>query len=137
MICDNLCSPVLRKDKLGIVSKWFFYPQLKNYKDNILMKNVLPVKGRYVCSVDTVGEENLVRTPLLQTSKQTKVMRQARIQYQNTNNYDPSLSTDNSADKSLTVGWLLEGIFSSKPDEILEEVCFLFVLHPPQPACKI
>ena len=77
------------------------------------MKNVLPVKGRYVCSVDTVGEENLVRTALLQTSKQTKVMRQARIQYQNTNNYDPSLSTDNSANKSLTVGWLLEGVFQS------------------------
>ena len=113
MICDNLCSPVLREDKLGIVSKWFFYPQLKNYDDNILMKNVLPVKGRYVCSVDTVGEENLVRTALLQTSKQTKVMRQARIQYQNTNNYDPSLSTDNSANKSLTVGWLLEGVFQS------------------------
>ena len=47
----NLCSPVLREDKLGIVSKWFFYPQLKNYDDNILMKNVLPVKGRYVCSL--------------------------------------------------------------------------------------
>ena len=77
------------------------------------MKNVLPVKGRYVCSVDTVGEENLVRTALLQTSKQTKVMRQARIQYQNTNNYDPSLSADNSANKSLTVGWLLEGVFQS------------------------
>ena len=77
------------------------------------MKNVLPVKGRYVCSVDTVGEENLVRTALLQTSKQTKVMRQARIQYQNTNNYDPSLSTDNSANNSLTVGWLLEGVFQS------------------------
>ena len=113
MICDNLCSPVSREDKLGIVSKWFFYPQLKNYDDNILMKNVLPVKGRYVCSVDTVGEENLVRTALLQTSKQTKVMRQARIQYQNTNNYDPSLSADNSANKSLTVGWLLEGVFQS------------------------
>ena len=61
---------------------------------------------------DTVGEENLVRTVLLQTSKQTKVMRQARIQYQNTNNYDPSLSTDNSANKSLTVGWLLEVFFN-------------------------
>ena len=29
MICDNLCSPVLREDKLGIVSKWFFYPSIK------------------------------------------------------------------------------------------------------------
>ena len=75
------------------------------------MKNVLPVKEDMFV-VDTVGEENLVRTAL-QTSKQTKVMRQARIQYQNTNNYDPSLSTDNSADKSLTVRWLLEGVFQS------------------------
>ena len=129
MICDNLCSPVLREDKLGIVSKWFFYPQLKNYDDNILMKNVLPVKGRYVCSVDTVGEENLVRTALLQTSKQTKVMRQARIQYQNTNNYDPSFSTDNSANKSLTVGWLLEGVFNQtlKTEGLLK---ILLITHP-------
>ena len=56
------------------------------------MKNVLPIKGRYVCSLDTVGEEKLKRTVVLQTSMENKLMRQSRIQYQNTQNYDPTLT---------------------------------------------
>ncbi len=112
MICDEQCCPVLREDNLGMVSKWFFYPQLKNYDNNILMKNVLPIKGRYVSSLDTVGEEKFKRTVILQSSPLNKVMRQARIQYQNTQNYDPSLS-NNQLKSRLDVGLLFEGIFQS------------------------
>ena len=92
MVCDEQCCPVVREDNLGVVSKWFFYPTLKNYNNHILMKNVLPIKGRYVCSLDTVGEEKLKRTVVLQTSTENKLMRQSRIQYQNTQNYDPTLT---------------------------------------------
>ena len=66
-----------------------FLSHVKNYDNHILMKNVLPIKGRYVCSLDTVGEEKLKRTVLLQTSLDNKLMRQSRIQYQNTQNYNP------------------------------------------------
>ena len=112
MICDDQCCPVVREDNLGIVSKWFFYPMLKNYNNHILMKNVLPIKGRYVCSLDTVGEEKLKRTVVLQTSHENKLMRQSRIQYQNTQNYDPTL-TGNQIKNKLNVGLLYEGIFQS------------------------
>ena len=112
MICDDQCCPVVREDNLGIVSKWFFYPMLKNYNNHILMKNVLPIKGRYVCSLDTVGEEKLKRTVVLQTSQENKLMRQSRIQYQNTQNYDPTL-TGNQIKNKLNVGLLYEGIFQS------------------------
>ena len=112
MICDDQCCPVVREDNLGIVSKWFFYPMLKNYNNHILMKNVLPIKGRYVCSLDTVGEEKLKRTVVLQTSQENKLMRQSRIQYQNTQNYDPKL-TGNQIKNKLNVGLLYEGIFQS------------------------
>ena len=76
------------------------------------MKNVLPIKGRYVCSLDTVGEEKLKRTVVLQTSMENKLMRQSRIQYQNTQNYDPTL-TGNQIKNKLNVGYLFEGIFQS------------------------
>ena len=112
MICDDQCCPVVREDNLGIVSKWFFYPMLKNYDKHILMKNVLPIKGRYVCSLDTVGEEKLKRTVLLQTSLDNKLMRQSRIQYQNTQNYNPTL-TENQVKIKHNVGLLFEGIFQS------------------------
>ena len=112
MVCDEQCCPVVREDNLGVVSKWFFYPTLKNYNNHILMKNVLPIKGRYVCSLDTVGEEKLKRTVVLQTSIENKLMRQSRIQYQNTQNYDPTL-TGNQIKKKLNVGYLFEGIFQS------------------------
>ena len=112
MVCDVQCCPVVREDNLGVVSKWFFYPMLKNYNNYILMKNVLPIKGRYVCSLDTVGEEKLKRTVVLQTSMENKLMRQSRIQYQNTQNYDPTL-TGNQIKKKLNVGYLFEGIFQS------------------------
>ena len=112
MVCDEQCCPVVREDNLGVVSKWFFYPTLKNYNNHILMKNVLPIKGRYVCSLDTVGEEKLKRTVVLQTSMENKLMRQSRIQYQNTQNYDPTL-TGNQIKKKLNVGYLFEGIFQS------------------------
>ena len=109
MVCDEQCCPVVREDNLGVVSKWFFYPTLKNYNNHILMKNVLPIKGRYVCSLDTVGEEKLKRTVVLQTSIENKLMRQSRIQYQNTQNYDPTL-TGNQIKNKLNVGYLFEGI---------------------------
>ena len=112
MVCDEQCCPVVREDNLGIVSKWFFYPMLKNYDNHILMKNVLPIKGRYVCSLDTVGEEKLKRTVLLQTSLDNKLMRQSRIQYQNTQNYNPTL-TENQVKIKHNVGLLFEGIFQS------------------------
>ncbi|MEC8513786.1 MAG: Gldg family protein [Bacteroidota bacterium] len=112
MVCDVQCCPVVREDNLGVVSKWFFYPMLKNYNNYILMKNVLPIKGRYVCSLDTVGEEKLKRTVVLQTSIENKLMRQSRIQYQNTQNYDPTL-TGNQIKNKLNVGYLFEGIFQS------------------------
>ena len=112
MVCDEQCCPVVREDNLGIVSKWFFYPMLKNYDNHILMKNVLPIKGRYVCSLDTVGEEKLKRTVLLQTSLDNKLMRQSRIQYQNTQNYNPTL-TENQVKIKHNVGLLFEGVFQS------------------------
>ena len=112
MINDFRCSPVVREDGLGKIPKWFFYPLL--YKDNsIYLKNVGPIKARYVCSVDTVGENKILKTPLLKPSPQYKILRQTTVNYQNLKNYNPS-NFEISTNKAIpTIGWLFEGEFKS------------------------
>ena len=75
------------------------------------LKNVGPIKARYICSIDTVGENNIKKTPLLKTSSEFKVLRQTSVNYQNLYNYNPK-NFENDAEPPVCA-WLYEGIFNS------------------------
>ena len=112
IVNDYRCSPVVREDGLGKIPRWFFYPLLYQNK-SIYLKNVGPVKARYACSIDTVGENSLKKTPLLKTSNQFKILRQTTVNYQNLKNYNP-LNFENDPKKKMPcLGWLFEGKFNS------------------------
>ena len=112
MINDFRSTPVIRMDGLGKIPKWYFYPLL--YQDNsIYLKNVGPIKARYACTIDTVGEDQLQKTSLLKSSEQYKILRQTTVNYQNLYNYNPLNFEIATNQKTPSVAWLFEGVFNS------------------------
>ena len=112
MINDFRCTPVIRMDGLGKIPKWYFYPLL--YQDNsIYLKNVGPIKARYACTIDTVGEDQLQKTSLLKSSEQYKILRQTTVNYQNLYNYNPLNFEIETNQQTPSVAWLFEGVFNS------------------------
>ena len=112
MINDFRSTPVIRMDGLGKIPKWYFYPLL--YQDNsIYLKNVGPIKARYACTIDTVGEDQLQKTSLLKSSEQYKILRQTTVNYQNLYNYNPLNFEIETNQQTPSVAWLFEGVFNS------------------------
>ena len=112
MINDFRSTPVIRMDGLGKIPKWYFYPLL--YQDNsIYLKNVGPIKARYACTIDTVGEDQIQKTSLLKSSDQYKILRQTTVNYQNLYNYNPLNFEIETNKQSPSVAWLFEGVFNS------------------------
>ena len=62
MVNDVRCCPIIREDGLGRIPNWYFFPMLYMDEPSKYLKNVGPIKTRYVCSIDTVGENN-IKTP--------------------------------------------------------------------------
>tara|TARA_B100001287_G_scaffold39130_1_gene28312 strand:- start:19031 stop:20950 length:1920 start_codon:yes stop_codon:yes gene_type:complete len=135
MINDFRCSPLVREDGLGKIQKWFFYPLL--YNDNSMyLKNVGPIKGRYVCSIDTVGENKLLKIPLLTSSDQYKILRQTTVNYQNLKNYNPTNFEINQNKTKPTVGWLFKGVFNSNFENRLVSKSFKKFINSPKTKFK-
>jgi hypothetical protein len=111
MINDSRCSPKIREDGLGRIPNWYFYPLLYLDEPSKYLRNVGPVKTRYVCSIDTVGDNATSKTALLKTSLDYKILRQTSVNYQNLYNYNPK-NFENEA-KPPICGWLFEGVFKS------------------------
>lgn len=111
MVNDYRCSPVIREDGLGKIPKWFFYPLLYE-RNSIYLNNVGPVKARYACSIDTVGENQTKKISLLKTSEQFKVLRQTTVNYKNLKNYNP-INFNKNDQSSPSIGWLFDGEFVS------------------------
>ena len=113
MVNDVRCAPITREDGLGRIPNWYFYPLLYLDKPSIYLNNVGPIKTRYVCSIDTVGDDNIKKTALLKSSTEFKILRQTSVNYQNLYNYNPR-NFDVELDKEVPVsGWLFEGVFKS------------------------
>ena len=113
MVNDARCTPVMREDGLGRIPNWYFYPLLYSDQPSKFLNNVGPIKTRYVCSIDTVGENNLKKTPLLNTSSEYKVLRQTSVNYQNLFNYNPRNFEIDPMSSPPICGWLFEGVFKS------------------------
>ena len=113
MVNDVRCAPITREDGLGRIPNWYFYPLLYLDKPSVYLNNVGPIKTRYVCSIDTVGDDNIKKTVLLKSSTEFKILRQTSVNYQNLYNYNPR-NFDVELNKEVPVsGWLFEGIFKS------------------------
>ena len=113
MVNDVRCAPVIREDGLGRIPNWYFYPLLYLDKPSIYLNNVGPIKTRYVCSIDTVGDDNIKKTALLKSSTEFKILRQTSVNYQNLYNYNPR-NFDYDLENEIPVsGWLFEGVFKS------------------------
>lgn len=111
MVNDVRCCPLVRADGLGKIPNWYFYPLLYLDQPSKFLKNVGPIKTRYTCSIDTVGENKIRKTPLLQSSNEYKILRQTSVNYQNLYNYNPR-NFENDL-RPTTCGWLFEGKFTS------------------------
>jgi ABC-type uncharacterized transport system involved in gliding motility auxiliary subunit len=131
MINDFRCSPVVREDGLGKIPKWFFYPLLFE-KNSKYLQNVGPIKARYACSIDTVGENNLIKTSLLKPSDQFKVLRQTTVNYQNLKNYNPINFEIDQNIKTPSIGWLFHGIFKSNFENRLVSKDFKKFINNPK-----
>jgi ABC-2 type transport system permease protein len=113
ILCDSKCSPVYRRDERGIIDNWFFFPIASLNPVNKFTLNVSPIKLRYVSTVDTVGENNNKVTKLIEPSDNYKIMRNTRVNYLNTYNYDPANFQTNQNIFKPSFGWLIEGVFES------------------------
>jgi gliding-associated putative ABC transporter substrate-binding component GldG len=113
MVNDVRCSPVIREDGLGRIPNWYFYPLLYLDKPPIYLNNVGPIKTRYVCSIDTVGVDNIKKTALLKSSPEYKILRQTSVNYQNLYNYNPRNFDIEIKNEVPVSAWLFEGVFKS------------------------
>ena len=113
IITDSRCAPVIRKDGLGNLLSWFFYPTVTSINHNELIHNVAPIKLRYASSVDSTGLGDVKKTVILESSSSYKQFRQTTVNYKNLFNYNPE-NFDVPADKNnVPLALLLEGEFSS------------------------
>lgn len=113
ILCDSKCSPVLRRDERGIIENWFFFPIASLNPVNKFTLNVSPIKLRYASTIDLVGENNNKATKLLEPSDNYKVMRNTRVNYLNTYNYDPANFETIQNSNKPSFGWMIEGVFQS------------------------
>jgi len=90
---------------------WYYFPLLVPRSNHPIVNHLNAIKTAFVSSIDTVGKDDVKKTPLLTTSKYTKLLKTpVRISLGITK-FQPDESQYN---KSFTpVAYLLEGVFSS------------------------
>ncbi len=52
---------------------WYYFPVILNQNNNPISKNLQPIRLKFTSTIDTLLSPDIVKTPLLQTSKLTKV----------------------------------------------------------------
>lgn len=90
---------------------WPYYIYLNNFSEHPIVRNMDVVYSRFTSSIDTVKAANVVKTPLMFTSKYTRVKNAPTIVDLNElkQDMDPALYTKS----NLPVAYLLEGKFRS------------------------
>lgn len=114
--------PVRAENNQIQLKPWSFHPLLNTFSDHIITKNLGPLLSKNIGTVDSVKADGVTKTPLVFTSKYTRVkgtpvvysVEELRI---NTDeNYYPQ--------SNLPIAYLLEGTFTSmfkhrpKPDNV-------------------
>jgi ABC-2 type transport system permease protein len=90
---------------------WLFYPLFVQNGSHPIVKNLDMIKGEFVNTIDTIDVSGIKKTPLLQTSKYTKVLNAPVRISLNLLNIEPNPEQFNKPNRMA--GVLLEGKFTS------------------------
>lgn len=90
---------------------WNYYPLFESRGTHIINKNLGLVAGRYVNSVDTIENEGVRKTFLLQSSANSRSINTPALISPNENRVEPDPAVFNK--KNIPVAVLLEGKFTS------------------------
>jgi len=115
LVADINCGPIMRKNNYKVLDHWFLYPVLTNQNTSELTRNVAPIKIRYGSTVEPVGNQEIKKSVILETSRNYKVMpARFRISYDyNQHGYRPIDSLRTDPDLTKPIALLLEGEFTS------------------------
>lgn len=112
LITDANAGPNWRRDNYKPLYNWFLFPRVTS--NHITTQNVSPVMLKYVSSVEAVGNSNISKTVILETSKDYKKMpSRFRVGYDWPDGYNPTLSQQVKEVPNLPLGYILEGEFDS------------------------
>ncbi len=90
---------------------WPFFPVLTNFSKHPSVRNLDAILGRFVSEIDTVKAQGIKKTPLITTSPYTKLLGPpVKVAF---NDLRDELIPERFTDGSKTVGYLLEGNFTS------------------------
>lgn len=90
---------------------WPFFPVLNHYSDHVIVKNMDATSAKFISTVDTVKAAGVVKTPLIFTSRHTRVVN-APITI-SLNDLRDELKPEYFNAGPQAVAWLLEGKFES------------------------
>ena len=90
---------------------WNYYPLFESANNHIINKNIGLVAGRFVNSIDTIENEDIRKTFLLQSSANSRTISTPAMISPNENRNTPQDELFNQ--KGIPVGVLLEGRFTS------------------------
>ena len=90
---------------------WPFFPVLTNFSKHPSVRNLDAILGRFISEIDTVKAVGIKKTPLINTSQYTKLLGPpVRVAF---NDLRDKLRPERFTDGPKTVGYLLEGSFTS------------------------
>lgn len=90
---------------------WYYFPLIMPYSKHPIVRNLNAIKAEFISTIDTVGAKNIVKTPILHSSKYTKVLPTPVRVSINMLREEPKMEQFNKSFQPLAV--LLEGEFES------------------------
>lgn len=90
---------------------WPFFPELNHYGGHVIVKSTDATFTKFVGTIDTVKAEGVVKTPLIFTSQNTRVVKAPIKISLNDLKYELKPEMFNGGQKAIA--WLLEGQFTS------------------------
>jgi gliding-associated putative ABC transporter substrate-binding component GldG len=90
---------------------WPFFPILNNYSDHVIVKNTDATISRFISTIDTVKATGIIKTPLIYSSENTRVMEAPVLV--SLNDLRADLNPEYFNRGLMAVSWLLEGSFFS------------------------
>jgi len=90
---------------------WYYFPLLSAANNHPIVKNLNPVKGEFVSTIDTISRPGIKKTPLLVSSQYTKISSTPSRVSLSILRFDPDQAQFNKGPQLAAV--LLEGKFES------------------------
>ncbi len=117
LIQDLYCSPIplfvgYEGDKpVTKLTPWKFYPLINQFSDHPITRNLDAIYSKFVGSMDTVKSDGIIKTPLIFTSKNSRIIpAPVRLNFSEVRiNLDPKIFNKG----PMPVAYLLEGSFKS------------------------